>query len=80
MRSPVLCTCPDGSIFRATFAEADELVSDGLAEWTGRKTLRMKREGRSGGRLSLRVGAALASPALRDEGWAQVALAQINRH
>jgi hypothetical protein len=79
MRSPVECVCPDGSTFRVTFAEADKFVRDGLAERAGKKRLRMKREGRSGGRLSLRVGATLASAALRDESWAKTMLAQINR-
>jgi len=37
--------------------EADEIVADDLGEWDGRKTIRMKPVERTGGRLSLRVGA-----------------------
>ncbi|MHB8499706.1 MAG: hypothetical protein ACYDCG_18310 [Candidatus Acidiferrales bacterium] len=80
MRSPVLCVNCDGTTFRVTFEEADRLVHDGLAEIDGEKRLLMKREGKSGGRLSLRVGAPLAVAVHRREGWARVALAHISEH
>jgi hypothetical protein len=71
VRAPVLCICPDGSTFRTTFAEADELVHDGLAERDGEKMIRMKREGRIDGKLSLQVGAFLAGAIRRRERWAR---------
>ena len=69
MRTPVLCVNPDGSTFRVTYADADELVRDGLAERDGDKRLRMKRE-RGGGAQSKRVGVYLAGAIRRHEDWA----------
>jgi hypothetical protein len=78
-RCPVVCVWPDGENFRVTVSEADEIVADDLGEWEGRKTVRMKPIERSGGRLSLRVGARLAVAIQRNESWAHVALGEINR-
>ena len=78
-RCPILAVYPDGSKFRVTAAEAKEIVVDGLGEWDGKKSLRMKTQGRSGGRLSRQVGAPMASAALRGEGWARVAVAEALR-
>jgi hypothetical protein len=70
---------PDGENFRVTEAEADVIVGDDLGEWDGRKTVRMKPIDRSGGRLSLRVGARLAVAVQRGEPWARAMLEQIER-
>lgn len=78
-RCPVVCVWPDGENFRVTVSEADEIVADDLGEWDGKKTVRLKPINRSGGRLSLRVGARLAVAIQRNESWAHVALAEINR-
>jgi hypothetical protein len=78
-RCPVVCVWPDGENFRVTKAEADVIVGDDLGEWDGRKTVRMKPIDRSGGRLSLRVGARLAVAVQRGEAWAKAMLAQIER-
>jgi hypothetical protein len=77
-RCPVVCVWPDGESFRVTVSEAEQIVCDGLAEWDGRDALRMKPVNRSGGRLSLRVGARLAVAVQRGEAWAKVMLEQIN--
>ena len=78
-RCPVVCVWPDGENFRVTEAEADVIVGDDLGEWDGRKTVRMKSIDRSGGRLSLRVGARLAVAVQRGEAWAKAMLEQIDR-
>ena len=78
-RCPVVCVWPDGENFRVTQSEAEEIVADDLGEWDGRKTVRMKAVDRSGGRLSLRVGARLAVAIQRNESWAHVALAEIEK-
>jgi hypothetical protein len=78
-RCPVVCVWPDGENFRVTISEAQEIVADDLGEWDGKKTVRMKPINRSGGRLSLRVGARLAVAIQRNESWAHVALKEINR-
>ena len=78
-RCPVVCVWPDGESFRCTISEADEIVVDDLGEWDGKKTVRMKPINRSGGRLSLRVGARLAVAVQRNQPWARVALSEIQR-
>ncbi len=79
-RCPVVCVWPEsGEHFRVTQSEADVIVADDLGEWDGHKTVRMKAVDRSGGRLSLRVGARLAVAIQRNESWARVALAEIER-
>jgi hypothetical protein len=78
-RCPVVCVWPDGENFRVTVPEAEEIVADGLGEWDGTKAVRMKPINRSGGRLSLRVGARLAVAIQRNESWAHVALREIER-
>jgi hypothetical protein len=70
---------PDGENFRVTQSEAEEIVTDDLGEWDGHKTVKMKPINRTGGRLSLRVGARLAVAIQRNESWAHVALEEINR-
>jgi hypothetical protein len=76
MRSPVLCVNPDGSTFRTTYADAAELVRDGLAEPDGEKRLRMKRE-RGGGAQSRKVGSYLAGALRRREDWALTMVSQM---
>lgn len=76
-RCPVVCVWPNGENFRVTYAEADVIVADDLGEWDGRRTVRMKPINRTGGRLSLRVGARLAVAVQRGEPWAQVMLQEI---
>lgn len=76
-RCRILCIWPDGSYFRATEAEGEQLVCDGLAEWSGSHTLRMQEISSSGGKLSLKVGAKLATAAQRNESWARVAVQAI---
>jgi hypothetical protein len=44
-RCPVLCVRPNDSTFRITFAQAKLLVKEGVAEWTGRKALQIRRQG-----------------------------------
>lgn len=78
-RHPILCIWPNGSTFSVTAAEAGEIIHDGLGEWRGRKTIRMACHGRSGGRLSLRVGAALSEAVRRNEAWAGTMVEQIER-
>jgi hypothetical protein len=78
-RSPITCVFNGGESFRCTRSEADEVVRNGLGEWDGVHTVRMKPPGRSGTRLSLRVGARLASAVHRGEVWARVMLSQIER-
>jgi len=78
-RCAVVCVWPDGESFRVTQSDADVIVADDLGEWDGKKTVRMKPINRSGGRLSLRVGARLAVAIQRNQPWAHVALADINR-
>ena len=74
LRKPVVCNNHDGSEFRVTYAEAEELVREDLAERVSEKRIRMKRECRAGGRLSLRVGKTLAMGVQRDEPWARAML------
>jgi hypothetical protein len=62
-----------------TRAEADEIIADGLGEWDGVHTIRMRPVSRSGGRLSLRVGGRLAIAIFRGESWATTMLEEINR-
>jgi hypothetical protein len=76
-RCPVVCVWPDGENFRVTQSDADVIVADDLGEWDGRKTVRMKPIDRSGGRLSLRVGARLAVAIQRNQPWAHAALADM---
>jgi hypothetical protein len=71
---------PDGEGFRVTVSEAEEIVADDLGEWDGKKTVRMKPINRSGGRLSLRVGARLAVAVQRGEAWARTMLEQIEKN
>jgi hypothetical protein len=76
-RCRITCVWPDGSHFRATEAEAEQLVCDGLAEWDGTRTLRMQEISNSGGKLSLQAGGKLATAAQRNESWARVAVQAI---
>lgn len=76
-RCRITCIWPDGSHFRATQAEAEQLVCDGLGQWDGSRTLRMQEISGSGGRLSLQVGGKLATAAQRNESWARVAVQAI---
>jgi len=78
-RCPIVCVWPDGENFRVTQAEAEEIIADDLGDWDGRKTVRMKPIERTGGRLSLRVGASLAVAVQRNEAWARLMLGDINR-
>jgi len=79
-RTPITCVWPStGESFRVTQAEADEIIADGLGEWDGIHTIRMRPVSRSGGRLSLRVGARLATAVCRNESWARVMLEEISR-
>lgn len=78
-RCPVVCVWPDGESFRVTAEEAKQIVADDLGEFEGRKTVRMKPIDRSGGRLSVRVGARLAVAIQRNQAWARIALSEINR-
>lgn len=76
---PVVCIWPNRETFRVTEAEAEQLVCDGLAEWDGDRKLRMQEISNSGGKLSLRVGAKLATAAQRNESWARIAVQAILR-
>ncbi len=78
-RCPVVCVWPNGENFRVTVSEAEEIVADDLGEWAGSKRVRMKPINRSGGRLSLRVGARLAVAVQRGKSWAVVMLREIQR-
>jgi hypothetical protein len=78
-RSSIDCVYPDGSSFQATVAEARWIVANDLGEWGEQRVIRMKRQGRSGGRLSLRVGPPLANAVHRGESWARTMLQQIER-
>jgi hypothetical protein len=78
-RCPIVCVWPDGENFRVTRQEADVIVADDLGDWDGRNTVRMKPINRTGGRLSLRVGARLAVAVQRNESWARTMLEQIER-
>lgn len=79
-RCVVVCTWPDGTSFRVTTEEAQQIVADDLGEFEGRKTVRMKPIDRCGGRLSLRVGARLAVAVQRNQPWARVALSEVSRN
>jgi hypothetical protein len=79
MAARIDCVYPNGSSFKANVTEAREIVKSNLGEWDGKRIIRMKRQGQSGGRLSLRVGETLASAVHRGEPWAHVQLADINR-
>ncbi len=79
-RCPVVCVWPDGENFRVTVPEAEEIVADDLGEWDGKNTVRMKPINRSSGRLSLRLGARLAVAIRRNQSWAHVALADVDRN
>ena len=76
-RCPIVCVWPNGENFRVTTPEAEEIVADDLGEWDGSRTVRMKPINRSGGRLSLRVGARLAVAVQRGESWGWVMLGDI---
>jgi hypothetical protein len=76
MRTPVLCVNPDGSSFRVTYADADELLRDGLAERDGEKRLRIKHE-RGRGAQSRKVGSYLAGALRRREDWALTMVSQM---
>jgi len=78
-RCPIVCVWPDGENFRVKRSEAEVIVSDDLGEWDGRSTVRMKPINRTGGKLSLRVGARLAVAVQRGEAWARTMLEQIER-
>jgi hypothetical protein len=76
-RSPVTCVFPSGESFRCTRSEAEEIVANDAGDWDGQQTVRMKPHGRSGGRLSLRVGSYLAEAVRRNRSWAQTMLREI---
>lgn len=76
-RCPVVCVWPDGESFRVTVSEAEQIVADDLGEWDGHKTVRMSHHDRTGGRLSLIVGARLAEASRRNQGWARVAVSEV---
>ena len=78
-RCPIVVVCPDNSTYRITAKQARDIVADGLGEDAGKGMIRLKPQGRPGGRLSQVVGAALASAALRGESWARVAVAETRR-
>jgi len=78
-RCPFTVQLRDGSRCRITKQAAGELLHDGLVELIGSKLLLMLPAGRSGGRLSLKVGSTLASATLRYEQWAAVATEHVLR-
>jgi hypothetical protein len=78
-RHKITAVWPDGSSFHVTKGEAQQIVADNLGEWDGEKTIRLKKEGWSGGSLSRKVGAPLAVAAQRGEPWAKVAVRETTR-